>query len=112
MSWIGTREIRLWEPEEDMALRRLHAAGVSWVEIARQHGRTVGSVESRARKLKLTKGRSSSRPWSERRAGYGPPGVPLDLGPGDARYVALCLAQGGFVRRVELPSGQIVEVRP
>jgi hypothetical protein len=36
----------------------------------------------------------------------------LDLGPGDGRYVAACLAQGGFIYRTTLPNGQRVEVRP
>lgn len=39
-------------------------------------------------------------------------GKPLDLGPGDDRYVRAVMAQGGFLYRTRLPDGTTVEVRP
>lgn len=37
---------------------------------------------------------------------------PLCLGPGDDRYIAACLAQGGFHYTTRLRDGRLVTVRP
>jgi hypothetical protein len=39
-------------------------------------------------------------------------GRPLDLGPGDDRYVREVLKLGGFHYVTKLPDGRYVEVRP
>ena len=109
--WIGTIP-RTWEPEEDRILRRMKDEGKGRDLIARELNRSPGSVESRMRKLHMVKGKSSSRAWSERNAATGPAGKPLDLGQGDDRYVAACLAQGGFYYTTRLPDGRLVTVRP
>lgn len=42
---------RLWDPLEEAQLRREVAQGVPWRDIALRHGRSVGAVQLRARKV-------------------------------------------------------------
>ena len=39
-------------------------------------------------------------------------GKPLELGPGDQRYVDAVLRAGGFRYLIKLPNGKYAEVRP
>lgn len=98
------RPCRAWEPWEDMQLRKFHADGLGWSKIALNMSRTIGAVESRARKLKLIKARA---PYRDRNGSYMPAGVALDLGEGDYRYIAACLEAGGFASSTRI-AGKIV----
>lgn len=82
-----------WEPREDMRLRKLHSEGNGFSKIALALNRTLGSIESRARKLKLVKGRVHYGRASD---SYIQAGVPLELGEGDYRYVEKLMELGGF----------------
>ncbi len=98
------RECRAWEPREDMRLRKLHSEGNGFSKIALEMNRTIGSVESRARKLKLVKGRVyyGRSADSDIQAG-----APLELGEGDYRYVERLMEFGGFASSTRV-GGKIV----
>lgn len=93
-----------WEPREDMRLRKLHSEGNGFSKIALEMNRTIGSVESRARKLKLVKGRVyyGRSADSDIQAG-----APLELGEGDYRYVERLMEFGGFASSTRI-AGKIV----
>lgn len=64
--WMRDGRIqRKWTPEEDARLRDLRAREITFVDIARQIGRTENSCISRAQKLGLsTKRQPPSKPRS------------------------------------------------
>ena len=101
-------------PDEDAILKGMLAAGKTRREIQKTLNRSKSSVESRIVKLRPTI--AAARPYTYRH--NLPPvrtceaGKPLDLGAGDERYVAACLAQGGFHYTIRLPDGRLVTVRP
>jgi hypothetical protein len=53
MSPIQDRVGAYWSPEEELILRQLIGVGVSWDEIPRVLGRSIGAVRGRAIQLGL-----------------------------------------------------------
>ena len=106
-----------WFPHEMTILRERVAKGGTRKEIthdvARTLNRTAKAVDTCMYKEGLTGSHDRRVPlgWSPRLRPYDA-AVPLDLGPGDGRYVAACLAQGGFHYTTRLPDGRLVTVRP
>lgn len=96
--------------DEDKALRKMVADGFTRQEIALALNRKRESVGGRMRKLCMIFSRSNSKSWRERRNhdSIGPAGVPLDLGPGDERYVNTCLSHGGFASCAQTNDGRFV----
>lgn len=98
------RECRAWEHWEDMLLCKRRWDGDGFSKIALELNRTLGSVESRARKLKLINGRVR---YGRAADSYIQAGVPLDLGEGDFRYVERLMDLGGFASSTRI-AGKIV----
>lgn len=102
MSWKP--DPRAWDWAEDRYLTANHGTGLGWSKMALHLNRTVGSVESRARKLGLVKRKA---PHRENPGSYMPAGVPLELGEGDQLYIDACMKAGGFASSVR-HAGKIV----
>lgn len=107
MTWTAARP---FTAEENATILQMLAAGKSQSAICEALGRGKSSVHSRIEKLRRS---GHFNPTYVRREDLEPARTcelkaPLSLGSGDARYIALCLAQGGFASCTQLDTGRFV----
>lgn len=96
-----------WHPRDKLKLEAMRANGHSTSEIARILKRSHSAIACMAKVMSLP------RPSLRRTCAASPVrtselGKPLDLGEGDARYVAACLDQGGFASMTQLGDGRVI----
>ena len=102
--------INAWTAEEEAALRRLFAAGMTHGAIGARIGKTINAVEKRCRKLGLRSGRRIYRPW-RRTAPVNPIGPKPP--PKNARLIAIMGAvERDRQRRGIKPMGKTIATFP
>lgn len=110
MAVYSWRNGKPYTPDEDAIIRGMLAQGKPRNEIAKTLNRSGSSLGSRMTKLGLSE---AKRPNYTHRRDLGALRtcelVPaLILGAGDDRYVAACLAGGGFSSMTQMSDGRVV----